>query len=212
MMTMKDFNKNAKRPQIFARFSAALLALLCFVATFTACADMRGGNETTPVITDTPTRETEATHEHIQKEHTFIDPTECTEMTHQIKTTCLDCGSVSYSYPTQATWEHNYDPALGISTLGVYVPDAYDPNPDPKGVNWMITRRNVKYDSNGYITSFDIHWHDKDKNCKVITIVVAEVKQMVIDWGYEFPDGERRGVEIAIYDGYYVPRRITVTS
>jgi hypothetical protein len=151
-------------------------------------------------------------HEHIQKEHTFIEESECKEKTHQIKTTCLDCGSVSYSYPIRPTWKDNYDPALGISTIGVKIPDAYDPNPDPNGINWMITRRNVKYDSNGYITSFDVHWHDKDKNCKVITIVIAEVKQMVIDWGYEFPDGARRGVEIAIYDGYYVPRRITGTS
>jgi hypothetical protein len=151
-------------------------------------------------------------HEHIEKEYTYIEESECTEKTHQTKTTCLDCGSVSYSYPIRPTWTSNYDPALGISAILTKVPDAYDPNPDPEGINWMITRRNVKYDSNGYITSFDVHWHDKDKNCKVITIVVAEVKQMVIDWGYEFPEGARRGVEIAIYDGYYVPRRITGTS
>ena len=72
--------------------------------------------------------------------------------------------------------------------------------------------RNVKYDANGYITSFDVHWHDKDQNCKVATIVVADVKQAFIDWGYTFPEGSRRGVEIAIYDGYYVPMRQTGTS
>jgi hypothetical protein len=76
----------------------------------------------------------------------------------------------------------------------------------------MITRRNVKYDSNGYITSFDIHWHDEDQNCKVARISVAEVKQCFIEWGYTFPEGSRRGVEIALYDGYYIPMIQTVTS
>lgn len=76
----------------------------------------------------------------------------------------------------------------------------------------MITRRYVKYDSNGYITSFDIHWYDKDENCKGAKILVAEVKRTFIEWGYTFPDGELRGVEIAIYDGLYVPKRQTVTS
>lgn len=151
-------------------------------------------------------------HEHIEKFHTYIEESECTNMTHQIKTTCLDCGSVSYSYPIRPTWEDNYDPALGIEFVDIIVPDAYNPNPDPKGVNWMITRRNVKYDSNGYITSFDIHWHDENQNCKVGTIVVANVKQAFIDWGYTFPEGSLRGVEIAIYDGYYIPMRQTGTS
>jgi hypothetical protein len=151
-------------------------------------------------------------HENLEEFHTYIDQTECTEMTHQIKTTCLDCGSVSYSYPITETWEHNYDPALGIDSITVLVPDAYNPNPDPKGVNWMMTRRNVKYDSNGYITSFDIHWHDEDQNCKVGTIVVANVKQAFIDWGCTFPEGSLRGVEIAIYDGYYIPMLQTGTS
>lgn len=151
-------------------------------------------------------------HENIKKFHTYIDQTECTEMTHQIKTTCLDCGSVSYSYPIRPTWEQNYDPALGIDFVSIIVPDAYNPNPDPEGINWMITRRNIKYDSNGYITSFDIHWHDKDQNCKVATIVVADVKQAFIDWGYTFPEGSLRGVEIALYDGYCIPMRQTGTS
>jgi hypothetical protein len=437
MMTMKDFNKNAKRPQIFARFLAALLALLCFVATFTACADMWGGNETTPVITtvpsttapdttapdtsapettvpDTTAPETEAphehsytsttvaptcvdggytkhvcacghsyvdnknakghsgswtttasptcndtgsktrtctvcgtvetesiaanghkwdsgtvsgntktykctvckttktetistcshsygsweweaytfehytgdawfddfygpstdtshrkfrvcsecgyrdvvdygdhicaahvtatvlfdncvdgkdtyfvcgvcgwnwttheesfNHEHIKEFHTYIDQTECTEMTHQIEATCLDCGSVSYSYPIRPTWKHNYDPALGIDSITVLVPDAYNPNPDPNGINWMVVWDNARYDSNGYITSFEIHWHDEDKNCKAATIVVADVKQAFIDWGYTFPEGSLRGVEITLYDGFCIPMRQTGTS
>lgn len=151
-------------------------------------------------------------HEHIKEFHTYIDQTECTEMTHQLKVTCLDCGSVSYSYPIRPTWEDNCDPALGIKYVAITVPDAYNPNPDPEGINWMITRRNIKYDANGYITSFDIHWHDKDQKCKVATIVVADVKQAFIDWGYTFPEGSRRGVEIAIYDGYYIPMRQTGTS
>jgi hypothetical protein len=151
-------------------------------------------------------------HEHIKKVHTFIDPTECTEMTHQIKTTCLDCGSVSYSYPTTGTFTHNYDPALGINQIAVSIPNAYNPNPDPEGVNWMIRYFNFKYDANGYITSFDVHWHDEDKNCKVGTILVAEVKQCFIEWGCTFPEGSLRGVEIALYDGYYIPMLQTGTS
>lgn len=138
--------------------------------------------------------------------YTFIDATDCTEQIHQIKKTCMDCGCVEYSYPVAPTFEHNYAPSIGLGRIDLYLSHAYNPNPDPKGVNWMVVRTNVKYDADGFITSFDVHWHDKDKNCQVTHINVAEVRQMLIDWGFTFEEGKPCGVEIAIYDGYYVPR------
>ena len=119
--------------------------------------------------------------------------TDYTEYTNELDvkiSTCTACGEKTCSYIEGKGWGNGYKFAHGVD-LG----DAYCSSPLSNNFKyvehptWQMVQRDIKYDSNGNIKQYTIHWHDNNGNRYSNVVVVADIPEMFRKAGYDVKAG-----------------------